>query len=686
MQRAYSVLTVKTVDEEKRIVRGIATTPTPDRMGDIVDPLGVGFKNPLPLLWQHQHDKPVGQVRFDKPTKKGIDFEAHIIRDTTSTVLRERADEAWESVRLGIVRGASIGFVPKKYAFMDEGGIEFQETEVMELSLVTIPANAEATITNIKSIDEVFRDRLRGKTYLTRSSAPIQSGSSDTKPETIVPPKGDKAVQPAPVAKASSTRKEASTMPKTIAEKISAFEQSRDAKAAMLTKMVEDAGDGDQMQTFSKEEQEAHDTLKQEITDIDGHIERLRDVEKFAAKKLVPVTAETVTVDKPTGVRVTNVHANLPEAGRFFRYAHALLAGKGDTNKSIRWAQTAVKHGGWSNTPEVVDLLQHDIPGMFDMVQRAAVGVGTTTDATWASPLVTYQQLASEFAEYLRPLTILGRIPGFRRVPFNVQIPRATAGTSAGWVGENAPKPVSTMAWDSITLRFSKAAGIVVLTDELIRFSSPSAEAVVRDDLSRTITQFLDRQFIDPSVAAVTNVSPASVTNGVTAIVPSGTTMAALRNDIASMLDALFALNISPDGGVFIMTPTQAAKIGLAQNSFGQPVYPTLGASGGTLLGYPVVTSQNMPSTTGSPVEGYPIIFLIPGEILLADDGQTLIDTSNQASIQLDSAPDSPPSASTAYISMWQMNMTGLRAERWINWAKRRAGVVQYIQSAKYSE
>lgn len=52
-RRAYSSLVIKAVDEEKRIIRGIATTPTPDRVGDIVEPLGVKFSNPLAFLWQH---------------------------------------------------------------------------------------------------------------------------------------------------------------------------------------------------------------------------------------------------------------------------------------------------------------------------------------------------------------------------------------------------------------------------------------------------------------------------------------------------------------------------------------------------------------------------------------------------------------------------------------------------------
>jgi len=668
---AYARLDIKSIDKQKRVITGTATTPTPDRVGDIVNPLGVEFRNPMPLLWQHRSDQPIGLVRFEKPTKAGIKFEATLPQpaDLKSENLRKRIEEAIESVELGLVRATSIGFRPIKYAFMDDGGVDFQESEVMELSLVTIPANAEATIATIKH-------------FATKSDISDTATITITPPQAVAPPRGDNVVvKTAPTVKASSTRKETSKMSKTIAEKISAFEASRAAKAAAVAKLLE--GEGDEMVTLNAEQQEQHDTLMQEIRDIDAHLVRLHDAEKLAKEAAKPVTAETITEDKARQpIRVTAIHANVPKGQSFVRYAQALTAGKGSIDQSIRFAKSAMKRGGWDNTPEVLDWLELDVSSI--MREKAAVGVGTTTDATWASPLIAYNVLSSEFIEYLRPNTIIGRIPGLRRVPFNIQMPRTTSATSAGWVGENAPKPVSAMAFDTVQLRWAKAAGIVVLTDELVRFSNPSAEAVVRQDLVDTITQFLDRQFVDPSVAAVTNVSPASITNGVTGVTPTGTNEAALRTDVATLFANLLTLNLSPSGGVWIMTQQQALRLSLMVNSLGQPSFPNINAEGGTLFGYPVVASENIPSTTGSPTEGYPIIFAVAKEILLADDGQVVLDASNQASIQLDSAPDSPPGASTAYISMWQMNMTGLRAERWINWLKRRTGVVQFISSALY--
>jgi HK97 family phage prohead protease len=155
--RAYSVLEIKSVDEDKRIVRGVATTPTVDRVGDIIDPLGVKFENPLAFLWQHRHDQPIGSCKFSKPTKNGIDFEAEIAKIDEPGTLKDRLDEAWQSIKTGLVRAVSIGFRPLEYAFMETGGIRYNECEVYELSAVTIPANSDALITQIKSIDAQLR-------------------------------------------------------------------------------------------------------------------------------------------------------------------------------------------------------------------------------------------------------------------------------------------------------------------------------------------------------------------------------------------------------------------------------------------------------------------------------------------------------------------------------------------------
>ena len=156
MKKAFSILDVKemTETEEFVTVRGIASTPTTDRMGDIVRPKGAKFATPMPLLWQHSSMAPVGNVIFAQPNEKGIPFEAKIPIIKEVGKLKERVDEAIQSLRYNLVRAVSIGFSVIKYETIKAtGGWDIVEWEWLELSLVTIPANSEALISAVKSMD-----------------------------------------------------------------------------------------------------------------------------------------------------------------------------------------------------------------------------------------------------------------------------------------------------------------------------------------------------------------------------------------------------------------------------------------------------------------------------------------------------------------------------------------------------
>lgn len=162
MTRAFSFLEIKGMDEDSRVITGIATTPETDRVGDIVDPMGAKFADEMPLLWQHKHDSPVGVATFGKPTKNGIPFKAIIAKIDEDGPLKQLTNMAWQSVKARLVRAVSIGFRPIKYNIMDTGGLQFTQSEIYELSLVTIPANASATIQTIKALSGYCDDEARG--------------------------------------------------------------------------------------------------------------------------------------------------------------------------------------------------------------------------------------------------------------------------------------------------------------------------------------------------------------------------------------------------------------------------------------------------------------------------------------------------------------------------------------------
>lgn len=647
MQRAYSALEIKDVNDGERIITGIASTPSTDRMGDIVEPLGADYTLPIPLLWQHDSSQPIGWVERATPSKTGIQIQARFAKIDAPGPLRDRLDEAWQSIKLGLVRGLSIGFrgldseaIPNSY------GVTFKKWEWLELSAVTIPANSDASIQTIKAIDRASLAALgRKEAPVVRLDQPGASGSkSHPKPQ--------------------------EGKPMNVQEQIQQYTTQKSVKDArmdaIMTKSVEDG------RTLDAAEGEEYDTLGQEVASLDVQIKRLKDRERslIAGAKSVEGARNVETGSTARSVEIIELKKQLPKGTAFSRYVQTLAAAKGNLMQA---AEIAKKYD--DTTPEV------------SMVLRAAVVAGTTTDAAWAAPLVPYQNMQDEFIELLRPQTIIGKIPGLRRVPFNVKMPTQSGGSTVSWVGQTAPKPVSQLAFGNLTLDITKTAGIVVISEELARLSTPSAEAIIRQDLTEQIAQFLDISFINPALAAVAGVSPASITNGATVITASGTNSDAVRADINKLMAAFTASNLSTAGSVFVMTEVQATALSMMVNALGQPEFPGITANGGTLFGLPVITSQSVTQTTaGSPAVTSALIILIKAsEVLLADDGGVTIDVSREASLQMDSAPTNPPVAATVFVSLWQMNLIGIRAERYINWVRRRPGSVAYITGAHYN-
>lgn len=152
-QRHELQLKVRSVAEDQRVITGLATTPRPDRVGDIVDPMGAEFQPEIPLLMGHDHAQPVGVARLGRPTPAGIPFEARIAKIAEPGTLKGRVDEAWEAVKSGILTCVSIGFrsLPGGSERMPNGGIRYSRIEIVELSLVTVPAQADARILSAKA-------------------------------------------------------------------------------------------------------------------------------------------------------------------------------------------------------------------------------------------------------------------------------------------------------------------------------------------------------------------------------------------------------------------------------------------------------------------------------------------------------------------------------------------------------
>lgn len=172
--RSWSTLTVKSVDEEQRRITGIATTPSTDRVGDVVEPKGASFSLPFPLLSQHDHESPIGHVVKAEVTDEGIAIEADIAKGTDLWYI----ERAWKQIKAGLVRGLSIGFRPLKAEPIKGHALRYLKYEIFELSVVTIQANADCSIATIKSADQGRHSVLVGATKDAVSRIPTAEEDS----------------------------------------------------------------------------------------------------------------------------------------------------------------------------------------------------------------------------------------------------------------------------------------------------------------------------------------------------------------------------------------------------------------------------------------------------------------------------------------------------------------------------
>lgn len=121
MDRAYSLWQIKSIDEAQRILEGFASTPTLDRQGDVLISKGAQFHLPMPLLWQHQQDKPIGHVLEAQVSDRGIRIKAQIAKGVLPYI-----EEAWALIKAGLVGGFSVGWKPLEAPTRrKDGGYEF---------------------------------------------------------------------------------------------------------------------------------------------------------------------------------------------------------------------------------------------------------------------------------------------------------------------------------------------------------------------------------------------------------------------------------------------------------------------------------------------------------------------------------------------------------------------------------
>jgi HK97 family phage prohead protease len=142
----------------ERTLRFVISTGAVDRMNDTVSPEGWNLKNykknPV-VLWAHDYrTPPIGRGK-----RVGVNEKGQLVSDVEFVPkdVSPFADMVFQLCKQGFVKSASVGFRPTEFKWAEsedrKGGMDFTKQELLEWSIVPVPANPEALSLGIKGID-----------------------------------------------------------------------------------------------------------------------------------------------------------------------------------------------------------------------------------------------------------------------------------------------------------------------------------------------------------------------------------------------------------------------------------------------------------------------------------------------------------------------------------------------------
>jgi HK97 family phage major capsid protein len=295
--------------------------------------------------------------------------------------------------------------------------------------------------------------------------------------------------------------------------------------------------------------------------------------------------------------------------------------------------------------------------------QKAAAAAGTTADSGWALPLADYQVLASAFLESLRNYGAFdGMLGSMRRVPFRTRIGAVTSGASGTTVLQQQIKPISRLSLSSTVIDERKAIAILVATDELMRFGDTAAGNLFDVELANAVALETDAQFV------------AILTSGATTFASNGATAEHVLVDLRGMLAAI---TTNARSRLFLLMTSSIAKaLSVLHTSTGAPAFSSMGYNGGTIGGIQAVVTDGVPSGT---------MLLADAQQIAAASDTIQLAATNEAIVAMDTSPDSPAAASTVMTSLWPMNWSGLKTERYFGCQKLTTTGVCVLTGASYS-
>lgn len=353
---------------------------------------------------------------------------------------------------------------------------------------------------------------------------------------------------------------------------------------------------------------EGRETLTaKEQSDVDGLKEKAAaiaaTIQQFDSIRDLRDGDDTRTSWAPEQTRGLQVKDDSLSLARFVR---AVAAGKGDPDRAANFAEKIYGDSGVAK----------------------ALAAGSATAGGFMVP----EQYNADLIEYLRAASVVRKL-GALVYPMNgtTTLPKITSGSAATYIGENENISMTDVRFGLVKATAKKLAALIPISNELIRFASPQADTVVREDLVAAIAEAEDQNFLrsDGTGAAPKGLrywAPAANRLTVNATVNVDN----VRRDTSRLMLQLMNANVRMRRPGWIMSPRTMVYLMDLTDGQGNKVFPEM--ESGRFRGFPFAWTTSVPNNlavTGT--NESEIYFADFADVVIAESPGLIIDVSTEA-------------------------------------------------------
>jgi HK97 family phage major capsid protein len=312
------------------------------------------------------------------------------------------------------------------------------------------------------------------------------------------------------------------------------------------------------------------DTVSAEVASV---------VENAVEKATAPLKEQQTQWTQKLTADAAKADKRVREKGELFgRYVRALAAASMNYDKALGMVKA------WGDD---------EMAAIMEGHQEKALAVSEPTAGGFLVP----ESFSQDLIELLRPASAVTRLnPVILPMPNGTfQLPKQTAGVTGTYIGENTNISSQQPTFGQVSLRFRKLAVLVPMSNDLLRYSSPGADSIVRNDIVRGMAQRMNLALLRDNGTDATPKGLRHWCPSANVLAANGTVnLANITVDLGRMIVQLLNNDIPMTRPGWILAPRTWNHLMTIQTSTGQFVFRDE-MQGGTLWGWPFAMTTQVP-------------------------------------------------------------------------------------------